>query len=211
MQVEDLRTRSFLGIMEPPRWKTGIWQQNRRLRVKTRDTKWQNIVKIKWMYFYPRKSDSVFMHLCVSYRAHGHRDVKVLGSVVLLVGVDVKPDLKETHTERLGGGFSSSESSWICFTLLTPHLIKVIQIRRWRWAWRCQKEKCGGVKTFLSHLVFSRQVGGDSSGSLLSDWMHQQVSPCSRVTDVSGTDDRLKHVWSYVTNFKSLSNKKAQF
>ena len=26
MQLEDLRTRAFLGMMEPPRWNTGIWE-----------------------------------------------------------------------------------------------------------------------------------------------------------------------------------------
>lgn len=38
------------------------------------------------------------MDVCVSYRGHGDRDVKVLGSVVLLEAVDVKPNLRDTDT-----------------------------------------------------------------------------------------------------------------
>lgn len=37
-------------------------------------------------------------HLCLSYRAHGDGDVKVLGSIVLLEGVDIKPNLTNTQT-----------------------------------------------------------------------------------------------------------------
>lgn len=33
----------------------------------------------------------------VSYRGHGNRDVKVLASVVLLVGEEVIPNLKNTE------------------------------------------------------------------------------------------------------------------
>lgn len=37
------------------------------------------------------------------YRAYGDRDVKVLASVVLLEGVDVKPNLKNTQTQKHSG------------------------------------------------------------------------------------------------------------
>lgn len=34
------------------------------------------------------------------------------------------------------------------------------------------------IRNSVPYLVFAWQVGGDSPGSLLSNRMHQQVSPC---------------------------------
>lgn len=37
----------------------------------------------------------------MTYRAHGDRDVKVLASIVLLEGGDVKPNLKNTKKHKV--------------------------------------------------------------------------------------------------------------
>lgn len=85
------------------------------------------------------------------YRTHGDGDVKVLGSVVLVEGVDVKPELqnanKQTHVKTT-----------------TPERAKNPE----------------NVFKLMLYLVFSRQVGSNSPGSLVSNRVHQQVSPCGR-------------------------------
>lgn len=47
----------------------------------------------------------------VSYRAHGDRDVEVLGAVVLLEGVDVKPNLRNTQNRFLQDQVHLNQSS----------------------------------------------------------------------------------------------------
>ena len=87
MHEEDLRTRIFLGIMEPPRWNTGIWKEDRKLHFTEETRK----ILLKRMWRAPKCRN------CASYRAHGDRDVKVLVPVVLLESLNVKPNLRNKN------------------------------------------------------------------------------------------------------------------
>lgn len=107
MQVDDRRTRSFLGIMEPPRWNSGIWQRghralylsHRRKNIDKRNTLQKNEPLKEGVEVCERKLflENLFFFFW-SYRRHGNRDVKVLASVVLLVGEEVVPNLTNTET-----------------------------------------------------------------------------------------------------------------
>lgn len=88
MQVEDRRTRSFFGIIEPPRWNTGIWKDNssNEYRMVLHN---DSQADFKEMYEYQQQ---------IAYRANSNRNVKILSSIVLLEGVDVIPNLKAKKT-----------------------------------------------------------------------------------------------------------------
>lgn len=90
----------------------------------------------------------------LSYRGHGDGDVKVLASAVLLVGEEVIPNLKNIENKE------TNEIKREILELLSRETKQPI--------------------TGSSHLVFTRQISSDASGSLFRHWMNQQISPCSQ-------------------------------
>lgn len=91
----------------------------------------------------------------LSYRGNGDRNVEVLASVVLLVGEEVVPNLKNIEQTKKP---MSQKGKYYNF---------------------CPDDHTTTISS-STHLVFTRQISSDTSGSLFSHWMNQQIFPCSQ-------------------------------
>lgn len=121
-------------------------------------------------------------------------------------GRQTRPE-RQTHIHRLGG-FTTYGSSWIHRHLVDTPPDKSHSNSTLVSSLKNVKIKIVEVLKLLSHLVLSRQVGGDSSGSLFSHWMYQQVSPCRKERNVMRTNHFDECLPS---DFKGLCLKKPSF
>lgn len=155
MHVLERRTRSFLGMMEPPRWNTGICQKITKILLPSGERNVENIHRNIFLIAEGVGRTMIEANL-LSYRGNCDRDVEILAAIVLLVGEEVVPNLKNTKKT-----------------------MKSIKSKRGKCLKFCPDRHVSKVGD-SSYLVFTRQISSDTRCSFLCHWMNQQISPCSQ-------------------------------